>query len=171
MVAAAAPLTRGGNLPLRLVFYTLIELYRVRLMAVAYWHRHHRTCVFFLFPGRTRPAQLLVATYSSNQAIFSSASAPEPVSALSHPCHNCNRHAANMSANVGVSLSLYHGRCRWAWRPYCPDSAYQHTTTVATNQAIGAARPTANPLHTCGSCNPNICLASPKATSTLQRRQ
>src|SRR5204863_520825 len=90
--------------------------------------------------GLTYPQFLvLVATHSSSQRGFSFLSGPEALSALSQTCHNWNRHVASISANVGVSLSLYHGRCRWACVPYCPDAAYQQTNKVPTNHAIGAA--------------------------------
>src|SRR5260370_33161269 len=124
------------------------------------WPRCHRQQLSFDCPGGVGNAQLLVATYSSNQPSLSSASAPEPLPALSHACHNCNRHAANISANVGVSLSLYHGRCRCAWWPCGPDSAYQHTTSVATTQAIAADRPTPKTFPTCGAANPRNDMAS-----------
>src|SRR5580704_748086 len=121
--------------------------------------------------GQTPSPQLLVATYSSNHASLALASARQPLSASSHSCHNCSRHAANMSANVGVGLSRYHGRCRCAFGPCRPAIAYQHTTREPTNHAIGPARSTDAAHHTCGSWKPSNCLASQKATSTLHRRQ
>ena len=70
-------------------------------------------CLFRLvFPPTHRFGQLLVAKYSSNQANFSSRCASKALSALIQYCHSCNRQAASMSANVGVCLCLYHGRCR-----------------------------------------------------------
>ena len=61
--------------------------------------------------GPVAVAQGAVARYSSSQASFPSARSG---SLCSQFCHRCSRQQANMSANVGDTLSLYHGLCRCA---------------------------------------------------------
>src|ERR1700737_4113028 len=85
-------------------------------------------------PCRSR-LQEVVATYSNNQVSFSSRDSSLPFSPFSHSFHSCTRQAANMSANVGLRLWVYHGLCRCACGPSRPPSAYHNTTTEPTNQA------------------------------------
>src|SRR5262245_58465670 len=100
---------------------------------------------------------MAVAKYSNNHSKFSSRLEGAP---SNHSRNKLNRQQDSMSANVGETLSLYHGRCLRACSSSMPVLAYHSTTSDPTNHAIGCALSTACSLRTIGSCSPSICLLS-----------